>query len=297
VFYKSYTLLSTQKGSNGEKCGKGGFSPKKIQKPLSVDSFTHLPIDFMLVVRQFLSAFDAACWVVRAVHHNQNRVGFNKELRTDDIAAHLPYLQQLNGQGFHIFIRPKGHRYVLLDDLQREVLSAVAALQPCALVETSPQNYQAWLTLPEEPQHDAAALQVCRSLAVRFGADLGSAKPQQLGRLPGFENRKLKYEQNGYFPLVRLHRFQQRTACVEMDELLQDAPPVIFPKIAHGGKSKGRDRSGYDFALACFLIDQGRTDAQIFDILQRKSEKAVTRRDAERYLKMTIAKARGKKGG
>lgn len=80
-----------------------------------------------------------------------------------------------------------------------------------------------------------------------------------------------------------------------MDELLQ--PSVVFPKVGHGGKSKGRDRSGYDFALACFLIDQGRTDAQIFDILQRKSEKATTRRDAERYLKMTIAKARGKKGG
>jgi hypothetical protein len=70
----------------------------------------------------------------------------------------------------------------------------------------------------------------------------------------------------------------------------------VYWKFTDGGKSKGRDRSGYDFAPACFLIDQGRTDAQIFDILQRKSEKATTRRDAERYLKMTIAKARGKKG-
>ncbi len=89
----------------------------------------------------------------------------------------------------------------------------------------------------------------------------------------------------------------QRIARVDMAELLRQAPPVVFPKAVQGGKRQGRDRSAYDFALACFLIEQGRTDEQILAVLQRKSEKAGTRRDGLRYLKMTIAKARQRKGG
>ncbi|WP_250631406.1 hypothetical protein [Rhodoflexus caldus] len=70
----------------------------------------------------------------------------------------------------------------------------------------------------------------------------------------------------------------------------------VYWKFTDGGKRQSRDRSTYDFALACFLIEQGRTDEQILAVLQRKSEKATARRDAERYLKMTIAKARQRKG-
>jgi len=78
--------------------------------------------------------------------------------------------------------------------------------QPAVVVETSPNNFQAWLqhgqVLPEQESSTAARL-----LAQRFEADASSASWCHYGRLAGFTNRKAKYKdpRTGYFPFVRLH--------------------------------------------------------------------------------------------
>ena len=71
----------------------------------------------------------------------------------------------------------------------QENIKAFLRLQPRAIVETSPGNYQAWLTLPNacSPQE---ALLVAKALTECFHADLGSVKPEQQGRPPGTVNVK-----------------------------------------------------------------------------------------------------------
>ncbi|MCS7018589.1 MAG: DNA-primase RepB domain-containing protein [Cytophagales bacterium] len=249
----------------------------------------------METLENFLTAFDADYWQVKAIHHDKTRVAFNQVLATDEISKHVSNLHRLNAQGFNIFARPKGNQYILLDDLRREVLAELATVKPCLLMETSPANFQAWLILPTVPKDDNHTLQVCRWLAQKFQADMASAKPHQIGRLAGFFNVKPKYNQNGVFPMVKLHKFQRRYAQIEIPETLADSPPVVYQKKA-GTKQEGADRSGYDFQFACLLVQQGKPDWKILEILKKKSRKAQERRDPDRYLTQTIAAARRKTG-
>ena len=82
-------------------------------------------------------------------------------------------LQNLNGR--NIYVRPAGkHNLTLIDDLKASSLRdmGVAGFQPALIVETSPNNFQAWLkhsrTLSKEVSTAAA-----RELASRFDGDTG----------------------------------------------------------------------------------------------------------------------------
>jgi hypothetical protein len=73
--------------------------------------------------------------------------------RLDGISAaavldRLSLLKYRNAHGSHIYIRPSGeHRFTTLDDLNETSLARLAAdgFSPCAVVETSAGNFQAWL--------------------------------------------------------------------------------------------------------------------------------------------------------
>ena len=82
---------------------------------------------------------------------------------------------------------------------------------PCAVVETSAGNFQAWLkhsmVLPK-----LVGTFVAQTLAARYDADPSAADWRRFGRLPGFTNCKPKYRKpDGLFPFVRLrsHTGQQ----------------------------------------------------------------------------------------
>src|SRR5258708_7522378 len=60
----------------------------------------------------------------------------------------LSLLKYRDAQGSHIYIRPSGeHRFTTLDDLSETSLAILSAdgFNPCAVVETSAGNFQAWL--------------------------------------------------------------------------------------------------------------------------------------------------------
>jgi len=123
------------------------------------------------------------------------------------VLARIPLLKAHNARSAHIYIRPAGeHRFTVLDDLSAEAVQRLAAdgYEPCAVVETSSGNFQAWL------KHSAlypAALStfVAQTLARRYGADPNAADWRRFGRLPGFTNCKSKYRrENGFFPYVLL---------------------------------------------------------------------------------------------
>jgi RepB DNA-primase from phage plasmid len=78
---------------------------------------------------------------------------------------------------------------------------------PCAVVETSAGNFQAWLKhsriFPKLLGTFAA-----QTLAERYDADPSAADWRRFGRLPGFTNCKPKYRKpDGLFPFVRLHSY------------------------------------------------------------------------------------------
>ena len=110
----------------------------------------------------------------------------------------VAFLRLQNRLGFNVYARPVGWQYVLLDDLTRPALADLKTddVRPCLLIETSPDNFQAWVILPDVPADRAEAKAIiCRSGAEAYRADPASAEPDHVGRLPGFTNRKPTYRQ------------------------------------------------------------------------------------------------------
>jgi hypothetical protein len=131
-------------------------------------------------------------------------------LRTWDLetlVGSIAWLRYQNADGRNIYIRPKGeHSLSLVDDLTADALERMrhSGFTPAIIVETSPENFQAWLnhgrTLPKRTSTAAA-----RALAEKFGGDPGSADWRHFGRLNPFSNRKEKHRQpGGHYPFVRL---------------------------------------------------------------------------------------------
>ncbi len=76
---------------------------------------------------------------------------------------------------------------------------------PAVIVETSPDNFQAWLKHPERLGKDVSTT-AARALVEKFGGDRGAADWRHFGRLAGFTNRKAKHfdASTGLYPYVRL---------------------------------------------------------------------------------------------
>ncbi|MBB5060569.1 hypothetical protein HDF16_005305 [Granulicella aggregans] len=125
----------------------------------------------------------------------------------DAVIGRLSLLKYRNARGSHIYIRPSGeHRYTVLDDLSEISLAKLMAdgFTPCAVVETSAGNFQAWLKHPAVLPKLLGSL-AAQTLAARYDADPSAAGWRRFGRLPGFTNCKPKYRRpDGLFPFVRL---------------------------------------------------------------------------------------------
>ncbi len=65
-----------------------------------------------------------------------------------EISEAIKWLRHENAKGAHIYVRPAGaHSLSLLDDLSAEAIERmkVEGFEPAVVVETSPNNFQAWL--------------------------------------------------------------------------------------------------------------------------------------------------------
>ena len=113
----------------------------------------------------------------------------------DAVIGRLSLFKYRNVGGSHIYIRPSGeHRYSVLDDLSEISLAKLTAdgFTPCAVVETSAGNFQAWLKHPGVFPKLLGTI-AAQTLAARYDADPSAADWRRFGRLPGFTNCKLKY--------------------------------------------------------------------------------------------------------
>jgi hypothetical protein len=118
-------------------------------------------------------------------------------------------LRAPNFEGYQIYIRPADCSFVLID-LDTDPLAAIQQMKADKLpiwliVESSPGKRQVWTSVGrrgEVTKHEAH--ECARLLARKYGGDPGSAKAFQLGRAPGFYNRKPAHrDAKGWYPLVK----------------------------------------------------------------------------------------------
>jgi hypothetical protein len=157
-------------------------------------------------VRNMLTAIEAPLYDIGVLSNRGMLPGLDG-IPAAAVLERLALLKYRNARGSHIYIRPSGeHRFTALDDLNQFSLAKLSAdgFKPCAVVETSAGNFQAWL------KHSIAFPRLigtfaAQTLAGRYNADPSAADWRRFGRLPGFTNCKPRYrKEDGLFPFVRL---------------------------------------------------------------------------------------------
>jgi hypothetical protein len=157
-------------------------------------------------VRRMLTAIEAPLYDVGVLGDRGMLPGLDG-IPAAAVLDRLALLKYRNAHGSHIYIRPSGeHRFTTLDDLNETSLARLSAdgFTPCAIIETSAGNFQAWLKhlriFPKLLSTFAA-----QTLAARYDADPSAADWRRFGRPPSFTNCKPKYrKEDGLFPFVRL---------------------------------------------------------------------------------------------
>jgi hypothetical protein len=132
-----------------------------------------------------------------------------------------------------------------------------AGFEPAIVVETSPGNFQAWLThlriLDQQTSTHAA-----RELARHFGGDLSSVDWRHFGRLAGFTNQKQKRQlPNGRPPFVHLRESFGKTY-QKAEEFLGEITAWVESKTAEQGHRKRAASTLWHLAikpLGAFYVD------------------------------------------
>lgn len=100
-----------------------------------------------LAVRRTLAAVDAPFYDI-GILTDRGMFPRMDALTAAQCIAGLRYLKYRNANGAHIYFRPSGERrFTLLDDLSLSTIASLKAqsFEACAVVGTSPGNFQAWL--------------------------------------------------------------------------------------------------------------------------------------------------------
>ena len=102
-------------------------------------------------VRNMLTAIEAPLYDIGVLSDRGMLPGLDS-IPAAAVLDRLSLLKHSNARGSHIYIRPSGeHRFTTLDDLNETSLARLSAdgFTPCAVVETSAGNFQAWLKTRE----------------------------------------------------------------------------------------------------------------------------------------------------
>jgi hypothetical protein len=166
------------------------------------------------VIRQ-IKGMDANLYEIGVRHPERGML--NREWTKDEIIKSLDWLKRENVNGCDIYIRPARSapsRLILIDDLK---IGALTKLQDgpysaAVTVQTSPNNYQAWVKLNGDAPADIRR-EAARHLAREYGGDPNSADSAHYGRLAGFTNRKPQHiDKTGKSPWVLLDSYNGKPA-------------------------------------------------------------------------------------
>lgn len=146
--------------------------------------------------------------------------GITQGFTPQEIVQRTPEMQRLQKRGENLYYTPLSDKkhHILIDDMSREKLEKLVqdGYKPAAVLESSPANYQAIITVPKlGTPHDK---DVGNRLAERLNQEYGDAKLSGCihpHRAPGYENRKPKHQrEDGSYPKVRLLKAERRE-CVK----------------------------------------------------------------------------------
>ena len=155
------------------------------------------------------------------------RDGVTRGFTPEEIAQRTPEMLRLQRRGENLYYTPLSDQkhHILIDDMNLEKLDRLIqdGYQPAVVLESSPGNYQAIITVPK--------------LGTDFDKDVGNRLSDALNRLygdpklsgaihphraPGYENRKPKHQrEDGSYPEVRLLKAERRE-CAKTLELSRE---------------------------------------------------------------------------
>lgn len=251
----------------------------------------------------------------------------HRQWDTGQVLQSLSFLKSMNASGNDIYIRPsRSEGLLLVDDIGIGTLQRMddEGCNPAAIIQTSPQNYQAWVRVYRGELDPELATQTARLLAERYGGDTNSADWRHYGRLAGFTNRKPEYA----CPYVLAERCNGRDATqgasilaeasrrlVERRKQAQATTPPSNPseppprplkcdidpiryathqyhalKQRYGAEF---DESRADFMVASDLLQMGLSASQVRAALEQTSPRLAQRKEGhvEDYLQRTVAAA------
>lgn len=152
----------------------------------------------------------------------------------------IKYLRYLNLGGQDVYIRPahpEKSGLVLIDDLNISQIAALESmgLKPAVLVETSEQNFQAWLRINDDGFGRDEHAAITKLINEKVGGDPASADQEHFGRLVSFTNRKPnRILADGNPPYVNLKTYSGHKAPAGED-VLQLARQIVAEqrRVAH----------------------------------------------------------------
>jgi hypothetical protein len=120
----------------------------------------------------------------------------SRHCNQEQILHSVNFFKSMNLNGNDIYIRSATSQgLILIDDLGLGTLEKMdfEGYNPAAIIQTSPQNYQAWIKVYKGELDTELATQAAKILAEKYGADKNSADWRHYGRLAGFTNLKPIY--------------------------------------------------------------------------------------------------------
>jgi len=146
--------------------------------------------------------------------------GVTRGFTPQELAQHMPEMQRLHRMGENLYYTPlsDSKHHILVDDMNREKLERLIkdGYQPAAVLESSPGNYQAIITVPKlVTAHDKDVGNRLSDALNRAYGDPRLSGAIHPHRAMGFENRKPKHQrEDGSYPEVRLLKAERRE-CVK----------------------------------------------------------------------------------
>lgn len=239
---------------------------------------------------------------------------------TDALLRSVPWLKHQNRNGRNIYVRPQGeHRLSLIDDLKSDDIQNMkrSGFTPAVVVQTSPDNFQAWIKHPEVLDKETSTA-AARALAQRFGGDPNAADWRHFGRLSGYTNRKSKYRSSeGLYPFVRLmessgNHYEKGMEFLTAVRTQIENDRAERARISEAARSRrqasagplkgieefranaryGGDGTRVDLAYAVYALSHGAAETDIIAALRSRdlSHKGSQKRQ-EDYVRRTIDKA------
>ena len=142
--------------------------------------------------------------------------GVTRGFTPEEIEQRTPEMQRLQRRGENLYYTPLSDKkhHILIDDMNREKLERLIrdGYRPAVVLESSPGNYQAIITVPKlGTAHDK---DVGNRLSDALNREYGDPKLSGAihpHRAPGYENRKPKHQrEDGSYPEVRLLKAERR---------------------------------------------------------------------------------------